>query len=205
MFVRKNSKIDMKKVFFAFAALAVMLTGCKNSQSESEKKLATIPDGQFVPIAVINTDSVLANYEFAVQANDELMNKQENARLDLSERARSLQNDMATFQKKMENNAFLSRERAESEYNRLQKRQEDLQQLEAKMSDDLMKEQQRLTEQMHDSIDSVIKELNKDGKIKLVVTTSSLIETVLYCDPEYDITEQVVDMLNERWNKGKEK
>lgn len=73
------------------------------------------------------------------------------------------------------------------------------------MSDDLMKEQQRLTEQMHDSIDSVIKELNKDGKIKLVVTTSSLIETVLYCDPEYDITEQVVDMLNERWNKGKEK
>ncbi|MBQ0008500.1 MAG: OmpH family outer membrane protein [bacterium] len=195
----------MKKFVFVFTVLAVMLAGCKNDQSSEKKTLATIPEGQVVPVAVINTDSILANYEFAVQANEDLMSKQENARLDLNQRARALQNDMATFQNKMENNAFLSRERAEAEYARLQKRQQELQELEAKMSDEFMAEQQRLTQQMHDSIDNVIADLNKEGKFRLVVTTSSLIETVLYCDPELDITVQVVDMLNERWQNGKKK
>ena len=193
----------MKKIFFVLAVMAVVVTGCK--PKEKEKSVASIPEGEVVPIAVVNVDSVLANYDFAVQANDELMDKQENARLELNQKARALQNDMATFQNKMDNNAFLSRERAECEYAKLQQRQAELQQTEQQMSEKLMEDQQRMGKQMRDSIDNVIKELNKEGQFKLIITTSSLTDNVLYCDEDMDITALVVDMLNERWNKDKKK
>lgn len=194
----------MKKAIYVLAVLTVVLVGC--NQKKEEKKVArTIPEGEVVQIAVVNIDSVLANYDFAVQANDELMDKQENARLDLNQKARALQNDMATFQNKMDNNAFLSRQRAENEYNRLQQRQAELQQHEQQLSEQLMEEQQRMSKQMRDSIDNVIKELNKEHQFRLIITTSSLNDNVLYSDEELDITEVVVDMLNERWNNGKKK
>ena len=68
-----------------------------------------------VPIAFVNIDSVLEQYTFAQEATDKLMTKQEDARLKLNTKARTLQNEMADFQRKLENNAFLSRERAEQE------------------------------------------------------------------------------------------
>lgn len=195
----------MKKTLFVIMVFAIALTACKNGEQKETKKKTeiNIEAGEMIPVAVVNIDSVLGQYQKAVDANDELMTKQENLRLELSQKANALQNDYVDFQNKMENNAFLSRDRAEQAAAKLQKRQQDLQELEQTKTQELLEKQQAVSEEIRGEINDVINSLNEDGRYHLVLTTSSINDNVLFCADQYDITEAVVEELNKRY-KAKE-
>lgn len=192
----------MKKTLFVILVFAVALTACKKGEQKETTKKKTeiqIETGEMIPVAVVNIDTVLAQYQKAVDANDELMTKQENLRLELSQKANALQNDYVDFQNKMENNAFLSRERAEQSAAKLQKRQQDLQELEQAKTQELLEKQQAVSEEIRGDINDVINTLNEDGRFHLVLTTSSVNDNVLFCAEQYDITQDVVEELNKRY------
>ena len=153
-----------------------------------------------LPIAYINVDSLLLHYQFSKDANESLTKKQEDSRLTINTRARELQTEMAEFQKKLENNAFLSRERAEQEQLRLQKKQQELQQLDGKLSQQLMQVQQKMSEELRDTINSFLKDFNKDHKYEMIISNTAN-DNVLYAGKGYDITSEVTKLLNERCAK----
>ena len=130
------------------------------------------------------------------------MSRQEDARLQLNQKARSLQSDMAEFQRKLDNNAFLSRERAEAEAQRLQKRQQDLQDLEAKLTQDIMLENQNLNLQLRDTLDNYLKEFNANGRFQVILANTQG-DNILLAQPGYDVTDEVVTALNRRYSKKK--
>lgn len=151
-----------------------------------------------LPVAYLNLDSVLLHYTFAIEAGDLLMSKQEDARLKLNTRARTLQNEMADFQRKLENGAFMSRERAEQKQNELIRKQEELQQLEAKLTNDIMMENQKLNLQLADTINSFLKEYNADGRFHIIFANTGK-DNILQSAEGYDITTEVIDALNARY------
>ncbi len=155
-----------------------------------------------LPIAYVNVDSLLLNYTFAKNANESLIKKQEDSRLTLNSRARQLQVEMSEFQRKLENNAFLSRERAEAEQSRLMKKQQDLQQMEGAMSQQLMEQQQKMSEQLRDTINAFMKDFNKDNRYQMIISNTAN-DNVLYAGKSYDITSEVITKLNERFGKKK--
>ncbi len=195
----------MKKLLL-FCVAAMMMASCNQPAKQAETANAEhcnvkIEEGCRLPIAVINVDTLLSSYDLALEENERLMRKQEDIRLDLNQRANSLQNEMIDFQKKLENQAFLSRERAEAEQRRLMKKEQDLQLLSQEKEQEYMIEQQQVGMQVQDSINSVIRALNATGKYHLVISTSALNNNVLFAAPEYDITQEAIEMLNERYNK----
>jgi len=167
--------------------------------------------GELLPIAVINTDSILKHYTLAVDASEKLMSRYEESTVKLDTKAKSLQKEAETFQRdvmdfqrKVEANAFLSRERAESEQARLQKKeqqlmakQQDLENLRQKLSADFMQEQAELTQQLQDSVQAYLREFNADGRYHLVLNEAVLMNKVA----GYDITENVIEALNARYKK----
>lgn len=167
--------------------------------------------GELMPIAIINTDSILKHYTLAVEASDKLMNRYEESTVKLDTKAKSLQKEYETFQRdvldfqrKVEANAFLSRERAESEQTRLQKKeqqlmakQQELENLRQKLSADFMAEQNELTQQLQDSVQKYLREYNADGHYHLVLNDAVLMNKVA----GYDITNEVIDALNARYTK----
>jgi len=155
-----------------------------------------------LPIAYVNVDSLLLNYTFAKNANESLIKKQEDSRLTLNSRARQLQVEMSEFQRKLENNAFLSRERAEAEQSRLMKKQQDLQQMEGAMSQQLMEQQQKMSEQLRDTINAFMKDFNKGNRYQMIISNTAN-DNVLYAGKSYDITSEVITKLNERFGKKK--
>jgi len=155
-----------------------------------------------LPVAYVNVDSLLLSYQFAIESNEALMKKQEDSRLDFNVKARQLQNEMAEFQRKLENNAFLSRERAEQEQNRLIRKEQDLQQLNNKLSQELIDLQQKVSEQLRDSINSYLTEYNKVKKFELIFSNTSN-DNLLISNQRYDITKEVTDALNSRYGKKK--
>jgi outer membrane protein len=155
-----------------------------------------------LPIAYINIDSLLLNYVFAKESNESLLKKAEDSRLDLNMRDRQLQGEMAEFQRKLENNAFLSRERAEQEQTRIIRKQQDLQQLNAKLSQELMESQQKMSEQLRDTINNFLKDYNKNKGYQLILSNTSN-DNILLGDAGFDITREVIDLLNQRFSKKK--
>ena len=195
----------MKKILL-FCVAAIMMASCNQPAKQAETGNTAqcgmkVDEGCRLPIAVINVDTLLSNYDLALEENERLMRKQEDIRLDLNQRLNSLQNEMIDFQKKLENQAFLSRERAEAEQRRLVKKEQDLQLLSQEKEQEFMLEQQQVGIQVQDSINSVIRALNATGKYHLVISTSALNNNVLFAAPEYDITQEAIEMLNERYNK----
>lgn len=155
-----------------------------------------------LPIAYVNVDSLLLNYQFAKESNETLLKQQEDSRLDLNVKARQLQGEMAEFQRKLENNAFLSRERAEQEQNRLMRKEQDLQQLNATLSQELMEVQQRISEELRDTINAFLKEYNMDKKYEMIISNTAN-DNILLANEGYDITDEVITILNERFGKKK--
>ena len=199
----------MKKLLL-FIAAAITLASCNQPATQNESATSEsaccntkIEDGCRLPIAVVNVDSLLNNYDLALEENERLMRKQEDITLDLNQRARSLENEMIDFQKKLENQAFLSRERAEAEQRRLMKKEQDLQLLGQEKQAELLQDNQQVGIRVQDSINSAIRTLNANGKYHLVITTSALNNNVLFVAPEYDITVEAIELLNERYNKEK--
>ena len=132
----------------AVIVLFVLVLNKKDAKSSVEEVREKVQTGEILPVAYINVDSLLLQYQFAVDANEALMRKQEDARLKINTQARKLQADMEEFQRKLENNAFLSRERAEQEQNRILQKQQELQNLDAKLTEELMVEQQNMSLQL---------------------------------------------------------
>ena len=164
-----------------------------------------------LPIAVINTDSILKHYTLAVEAQDKLMSQYEESTVKLDTKAKALQKEAETFQKdvvdfqrKVEAGAFLSRERAESEQAKLQKKeqqlmakQQDLENLRQKLSNDFMNQQAELTQQLQDSVQAYLRVLNADGHYHLILNDA----VVMNKTAGYDITDEVIEALNKRYNK----
>ncbi len=197
----------MKKLLL-FCVAAIMMASCNQPAKQADTTEATtcnvkVEEGCRLPIAVINVDTLLQSYDLNLEESERLMRKGEDMRLDLNQRANSLQNEMIDFQKKLENQAFLSRERAEAEQRRLVKKEQDLNTLAQEKEQELMLEQQQLSIRLLDSINSAIRTLNADGKYHLVITTSALNNNVLFAAPEYDITAEAIELLNERYNNKK--
>lgn len=200
---KKMNKIQiaLNSVFgIAIVALFVLLF----VQPKAGKQVAAAPvaaEGA-MPVAYINLDSILQGYTFALEAQDKLMTRQENARLELNQKARTLQNEMADFQRKLENNAFLSRERAESEQQRILKKQQDLENREAQLTQEILQENQQLQLQLADTILSYLKELNAEGRYQMIFSNNAK-DNILLSAEGYDITVEVIDALNARYTPKK--
>ena len=192
-------------------ALFILFFVSKPKSSNPVAQQEVQAQGELMPIAIINTDSILKHYTLAVEASEKLMNRYEESTVKLDTKAKSLQKeydtfqrDVMDFQRKVEANAFLSRERAESDQSKLQKKeqqlmakQQELENLRQKLSADFMAEQNELTQQLQDSVQQYLREYNADGHYHLVLNDAVLMNKVA----GYDITNQVIEALNARYSK----
>ena len=180
----------------------------KNNVSEAREVAA---QGELLPIAVVNTDSILKHYTLAVESTAKLQNQYEESMVKLDTKAKAFQKeyetfqqDVLNFQKKVEAGAFLSRERAESEQARLQKKeqqlmakQQELENLRQQLSNDFMNQQAALTQQLQDSVQAYLRDMNADGHYHLILNDAVLLNKTA----GYDITDEVIEALNARYAK----
>lgn len=206
-FIKQNPKNLMKifnlvtNIVIIIAFVLIWILHPKGQSTESSSEPSDYSSVcQKLPIAYVNIDSVLTNYQEALDLNEELMSQQENARTTLTAKARKLEEEMVAFQRKVENNGFLTRERAQSEQQRLLKEQQDLEEMQQRMSNELALKQQDLNDQVLEAITNYINEYNEDGKYEYILTQTGGIGTVLYAKSGYNITGDVLGALNERYN-----
>ena len=183
----------------AVVILYIMQFSGKKESNIARTFTSTGDTTALLPIAYVNVDSLLLNYNYSKDLNEIILKKQENSRANITQKARSLQSEMQDFQRKIENNAFLTRERAEQEQQRLLKKQQELQDLDNQLAQELMQEQQKLNEQLRDTIVAQLKVFNQ-GRGYQVVFSNTMGDNILLANDIYDITAEVLDYLNKNYS-----
>jgi outer membrane protein len=149
-------------------------------------------------IAFVEIDTLLLKYNFWNDVNEEMIKREENVRATLTQKGRELEKEAQEFQRKYETNAFVSPERAQQEYARINKKQQDLQALQTRLTDELAKEQNKNNMILRDSINSFLKEYNR-GKGYSLIFSKTGFDNLLYADQAYNITQEIIDGLNARY------
>ena len=185
------------------AVAVVILFVMQFSDKKETRNVRPVASGEnltgTLPVAYVNVDSLLENYNYAKDLNEIILKKSENSRASVNQKATSLRSEMQEFQRKIENNAFLTRERAEQEQQRLLQKQQELQELDARLSQELMNEQQKLNEQLRDTVVAQLKVFNKDKGYQIIYS-NTLGDNILLANDIYDITAEVLDSLNKNYS-----
>ena len=144
----------MRKFLNALCVFALVagLSACAGNKSAEVPVAAEECAGHKLPIAYVDTDSLILLYNYAQEQEQKLVDKIENDRANLNARVAKLAKRQEDFQRKVQNNAFLSQSSAEQQYNELMKEQERLQQEAALIDAENLQAQQTMLQEISDDI-----------------------------------------------------
>ena len=169
-----------------------------DTSSEVIKNKQQNSNSASLPIAFINSDSLMLNYNLALDLNDELVASQDEVRAKFDSKAKSFQKKLASYQEKAQRGAFLSAQSQAMQEKSLQKDQQELQTFEQQLSNKLMIMQQNMNKQLMDSIVSYINDYNKVANYEAIFGVKPLV-----CNSALDITSTILDGLNDRYKNNK--
>ena len=188
-------------------AIIILFVMHFSGKKESEVNKSSV-DGEVLPkvlpIAYVNLDSLLANYNYAKDLNEIILRDQENSRANIIQKARALDAEVKDFQRKYQNSSFLSQERAQEEEARLMKKRDELQEMDNRLSQELMAKQMKMNEQFRDTVVAQLQIFNADKKYQIILSNTAG-DNILWAEKVYDITEELVAFLNKRYSSTGEK
>lgn len=212
----------LNKLFSATLSILI-ISACTNKKDVNENKTNTTKEPQQVqlsepsanesfPIAYVNVDSLLTNYLYAKELNEELIKKQDKSRnamqtkeLQLRSEYAEYQKLIATYQEKLQTGQILTQETKEKEeavirqrQSVIEKKENELKELDRRLTQDLLADQQKLNSQLRDSINAFFAVYNKDKKYKMILCNTDK-DNILYAEEELNITEDVIRELNKRY------
>ena len=199
----------MKRMKFLLNGLAALLlvvlfSQCAGGTGKPAAETPAQAGLSGMKIAYVEVDTLLAKYNFCIDLNEAMVKKSENVRLTLNQKANELEKQKREFQTKYQNNAFLSEERAQSEYNRIAKLEQDLQTLSNKLQTELMNENEKNSLMLRDSINAFLKEYNKSKGYSMIISNTGF-DNLLYADSCYNITQEILVGLNARYSSPAKK
>ncbi len=189
-------------IFAVAIALLFVLHFSSASCSKNADANGVNAKGDIFPVAYVDTDSLLLQYNYAKAINEDILKKEEKLRASFNEKAKVFQTDAADFQRKVQNNGFLSLDRAQQAQEDLRRREAELQELNQKLSNELMAEQDRVTRALRENISSFLQEYNKEKGYKLILS-NTMGANVLFSDKSTNITKEVVIALNKKYDASK--
>ena len=194
----------MKKYIFSALAIAAMMVSCNNAAPKMDEQPASADTSvSGMKIAYVEVDSLMTQYNFAKDYSVTLERKSNNARNTLTQKGNALQAAVNNFQQKLNNNGFQSREQAASVQAAIQRQQNDLQTLQARLETELANETAKFNEALRDSLQNFLLAYNKDKKYDLILSKAG--DNILYAETKYDITQDIINGLNKRYKPSAKK
>lgn len=182
-------------------AIALVMASCNKQPSKMDGQAADADAAQGLRIAYVEVDSLVNNYEYAKQMNDSLEKMSANATNVLSNKDKELERSYNSIQTKLQNNGFTSEQQYKNAVAAFEQERNNRVALEARLSNELMQKQANFTKTLHDSVNSFLADYNKDKKYDMILRTGMANEVILYADKKFDITQDVINGLNQRYKK----
>lgn len=190
----------MKKTLFPALAAALVLTACGTKTAEQTETAIETVAQQVVSsdIAYVQVEAVLAQCDLYQNEGVALQEKTQKAQKSWAQREQSLQAEAAQLQEKFEKGLITSRD-AQAQQESIQKRVASYQTNAQKEAQALDEENYVFTNRAQDLLQRAVREINADGKYKLIINASALIDA----DTTLNITPAVLAKVNELYAADK--
>ena len=193
---------NFTKQITCYVLLSISLVQCSSNDKESIENTTTsstlISDENEhqMRIAFVNSDTVSKYYDFAEKIQTSLLNKRNAAENQFKYKMNNYQKLRSDFEKAAP--IMGEREKMEKAQNIMALEQE-IMKFEQDLSEQLAQEELKITEdyilKTHEYMQVIGKELGYD-----YVLSFRIGGPMLYADPAHDITQDVIELLNERYN-----
>jgi outer membrane protein len=191
----KNLSLILSTVLLVAVGVLYYLHFSGGSQKAT---MADLPAGS-IAIAYINSDSIMKNYEFVKDQNVVMESKSKKMNSDYTNRAQSLQSEIAAYQRNQANYTIGQARALEED---LGKKQQNLQMYEQSLSQQMMNEQAKVSKELYDRLTGYLKKYSTEKGIQVVMKYDPTSD-VLYGGESLDITSVVLSGLNEEYNAEK--
>lgn len=200
----------MKKFLLRVSAISCALCLClgaascssesKNATPAASAKAEAAKSGTGLPnYRYVDLDSVLSKYNLAKDYNEEMLRMQTNMESEVKRHENSIQSFASSMQKKMQNNGYLSEESYKADQDKINNMQANAQRSVATLQSNFENAAMTAQKTVNDSIQAFIQEYNaKKGYDAIFFKGATLL-----INPALDITDEVVEGLNARYNKVK--
>ena len=193
----------MKKYLFLAMIMGMCLTSCNNQNNAETAAADQTPETETtgLRIAYVELDSLMSQYELYKDYEVVLTQKGTEIQNTLAQKQRKLESNATAMQRKYESNGFQTRDELERAQQSLQQQELELQQLAAELNNEFNEEQARINQEARDSIQNFLKIYNETKKFDYVMIKAG--DNLLIANPRYNITKDIVNGLNKRYNSKK--
>ncbi len=171
-----------------------------NSNGTSNGKSNNGSGSSEIKIAYIQTDSVLVNYNLAIDLHKDYMSQQQQYNSEFGRKRESLERQAAAFQEKLQRGGFLNEERAMNERDKILGQEEEIRRMDYELSNKLGQMEAAINQRLADSIVSYVKEYNKKHDYTYILSNSG---NIVVGDQKYNITKDILEGLNSRYSSLK--
>lgn len=197
-------KMNFLKVAACAFALAVcaILPSCGNNKPAEAEKAAEVPAAKAETLPnyrYVDLDSVLSKYNLAKDYNEEMLRMQTNMESEMKRHQTSLQSFGTSIQNKLQNNGYLSEESFKADQQKYNNMEVTAQKAMNTLQGNLATAQYNAQKAVNDSIEAFINDYNANKGYDAILFKAA----TLYINPALDITAEVVEGLNARYNKVK--
>ena len=190
-FIKHYTKLALFAVVVMMAAAS-----CNNKPAEAPKAASGTPV-ENLKIRYIDEDSIMANYNLAKDINEAMLRRQNQFDAAQKQRGNEISKFGNAMQQKYQNNQYLTEEAFNADQAKLQKMQADAESYLAGLQQSIQNELSQSQTQLLDSIDNFMKDYAKKKGFDMVLRKSA----TLFIDEKYDVTNEVIEGLNKRYNK----
>ena len=175
----------MKKFFLAAIGLSMMASCSQPAAVENTDS--------GIRLAYVRIDSLQSQYEYFEELALELIEEEKVLVEDLQRRQQTLQENIALYQQEAPKMSARQREANEADLMRVQQQ---YLQVEQAAQAQLVKKQQDLTKMMREDMDKAIALLKDELNLDFILLYEEGGQ-IIYANTDFDITERMVNMLNE--------
>ncbi len=183
----------MKKFFLAAVGLSMMASCSQPAAVENTDS--------GIRLAYVRIDSLQSQYEYFEELALELIEEEKVLVEDLQRRQQTLQENIALYQQEAPKMSARQREANEADLMRVQQQ---YLQVEQAAQAQLVKKQQDLTKMMREDMDKAIAVLKDELNLDFILLYEEGGQ-IIYANTDFDITERMVNMLNESRETPSEK
>ena len=183
-------------------AVAAIICSCNatgnttTGAAQPTKDAAAAPQGSIV---YVQLDSLVNQYDMYNDLRSELESKAQTIQEDLTKKGRSFESAVKDFETKIAK-GLLTRSQAEEQQQKLAERQQNLQNLSQQKQYEMAEEEAVMMRKVMDAVQTYITKYNQEKGYALILST-----VVLAGDPSLNITQDVLNGLNEEYIKSKNK
>jgi outer membrane protein len=198
----KSTTLKVSSLATAIAFVSVF-AACGNKEAKTDatpSKTTNATVAADEKIVYVNSDSLLAKYEYAKDIRTKMEAKGKAAESDLAAKGQAFQREVQQYQGQA--NTLPADQRAATEQ-RLQRKDQELKAYQQNAGAALQNENAKEQEALYNKITEFLKTYAKSKGYKMVLTYAKGNSAILFADETLDVTAPVLTGLNEAYAKDK--